>query len=287
MRYSILTIVGLLFHFNSWSQITVNVVAVANPIPPEIYSQLDAIMGGEGPIQSVRLYAEIPDGLQISAIYGASGENANFSIQSGNTFYQNPAGAATGFELIENPADPLLAFDSWFTIGAANALEAQAFQATLALEMVPFFENFELGYDVAIDTASLGLEEASIFAFTAYDMNGQATAIINEPDENGRVLIGQFTTRQFVQGCFTFSLHDTSLNENYSYEVESCFSFSPTFIIPDFNEDGFVNTADLALIMAEFGCINGCNSDLNGDGMITVDDLISFIYFYNYYNGAD
>ncbi|MBX7052016.1 MAG: hypothetical protein K1X54_08280 [Flavobacteriales bacterium] len=275
----------LLVSFQVQSQVTVNVVAVANPIPPAIYQQLDAIMGGEGPIQSVRLYAEFPEGLQLSAIYGSSAENTIFNIQSGNTFYQHPAGAATGLELVDNGADPLLAYDSWFTIGAANATEAEAYSAQLALETTPFFENFELGYDVEVDTAALLLNEAGVFVFNGFDEFGNSTALINQPDANGRVLIGQFTTRQFVQGCFTFSLDDTVVGQIAQYQIETCFSFSPSFVIPDFNEDGFVNMEDLNLIMADFGCINGCNSDLTGDGMVTVDDLISFIYYYNYYLG--
>lgn len=274
----------LMVAFHAQSQVTINVVAEANPIPPDIYQQLDAVMGGDGPIQSVRLYAEFPEGLQLSAIYGTSVENAIFNIQSGNTFYQHPLGAATGLELIDN-GDPLLAYDSWFTIGAANATEAEAYSAQLALETTPFFENFELGYDVEVDTAALLMTEAGVFVFNGFDEFGNATALINQPDENGRVLIGQFTTRQFVQGCFTFSLDDTVEGQQAHYTVETCFSFSPSFVIPDFNEDGLVNMEDLALIMADFGCINGCNSDLTGDGMVTVDDLMSFIYYYNYYLG--
>lgn len=45
----------------------------------------------------------------------------------------------------------------------------------------------------------------------------------------------------------------------------------------DFNNDGIINTADLLLFIAGFGCSSGCIADLNGDDVVNTSDLLLFI----------
>jgi hypothetical protein len=54
------------------------------------------------------------------------------------------------------------------------------------------------------------------------------------------------------------------------------------FISPaDFNLDGSVGIADLQLIIAAFGCIQNCGVvDMNGDGIVNVEDLMIFMGYY-------
>lgn len=279
--------VFLLSSFFAAAQFQAEITAEQVLIPADHYQQLDNVLGGEGQIVCYRLYAEFPAGFQLSSIYGTSTENAAFNIQSGNTFYQNPNGAALGFEIDANGADPLLAYDSWFTIGAQNSVEASEFMIASAIQQIPFFDNFELGYDVAVDEFSTLPSEAAVFVLVNFDANGQPMTQQNQPDGEGRVLIGQFTTRQFVSGCFSLSFNDLIPAANPSIDQTVCFSFSPSYVSADFNQDGFVDIADLNIIMNDFGCINGCNADLTGDGLVTVEDMSSFIYFYTLYGDVN
>lgn len=42
----------------------------------------------------------------------------------------------------------------------------------------------------------------------------------------------------------------------------------------DINGDGTVTVADILILLGDFGCVSGCNADLNGDGMVTVSDIL-------------
>ena len=45
----------------------------------------------------------------------------------------------------------------------------------------------------------------------------------------------------------------------------------------DFNDDGFINTADLLLLLAQFGCTSLCNTDMDGNGTVNTNDLLTFL----------
>jgi hypothetical protein len=44
----------------------------------------------------------------------------------------------------------------------------------------------------------------------------------------------------------------------------------------DFNNDGYINVADLLTMLAEFGC-SGCMTDMDGDGVTDTADMLSFL----------
>ncbi|PCJ82028.1 MAG: hypothetical protein COA49_03445 [Bacteroidetes bacterium] len=45
----------------------------------------------------------------------------------------------------------------------------------------------------------------------------------------------------------------------------------------DVNGDGTLTVSDLLLILSDFGCTSGCSSDVNGDGSVTVADVLEFL----------
>ena len=45
----------------------------------------------------------------------------------------------------------------------------------------------------------------------------------------------------------------------------------------DYNSDLDVSTADLLILISEFGCFAVCTTDLTGDGAVSVDDLMAFL----------
>ena len=46
---------------------------------------------------------------------------------------------------------------------------------------------------------------------------------------------------------------------------------------PDINGDGVVGVNDLLMIIASWGPCDGCDADVNGDSTVNVDDLLLVI----------
>lgn len=49
----------------------------------------------------------------------------------------------------------------------------------------------------------------------------------------------------------------------------------------DFNFDGVVAITDLEILLLQFGCLNSCSADLDGDEIITTNDIITFVGLFN------
>ena len=54
----------------------------------------------------------------------------------------------------------------------------------------------------------------------------------------------------------------------------------PSVCTGDVNGDGAVTVGDLLAILAEFGCTEGCTTDVNEDGLVTVADLLELLSVY-------
>ena len=129
-----------------------------------------------------RVYAQFEpgSGVDMTALYGNAG--APWWTTTTGTFYQHPLGEDFGGNI--NPGFfsffPELEYDSWLTIGAApgdyNALAQQ--------NMYLYLPSFNAGEDMIIDTET----GAQIF------LNPGASEMQGVPDEDGRLLVGQFTT---------------------------------------------------------------------------------------------
>ena len=105
---------------------------------------------------------------------------------STESFYQHPFGADFGGNI--NPGFyslfPELEYDSWLTIGASPG----DYNALAQENMYIFLPEFNLGNDLIVDTE----DGAQIF------LNPGASDTQGVPDENGRLLVGQFTTSGVV-----------------------------------------------------------------------------------------
>lgn len=66
----------------------------------------------------------------------------------------------------------------------------------------------------------------------------------------------------------SFAADDITISGT-AIESDSC--------LGDFNNDGYINTADLLLFLADFGCIGDCVADLNNDGVVSTLDLLDFL----------
>ena len=145
-------------------------------------------------------------------------------VMTTTSFYQNPLGGLTASQ--QNPilyaAFPDLEYDSYVTIGMdapADAMAGEAEISTLAGPSNPWNTNFEAGGNLVIDD----LVGGAWFA-----LNGDANG---NPEVDGRVLIGQFTTDGEISGSFyvqVFPEGNGSASEYYSMEIGgSCFEADP------------------------------------------------------------
>ena len=95
------------------------------------------------------------------------------------------------------------------------------------------------------------------------------------PDAQGRVLIGQFSTDGIV-----------TLNCNIQYRASD--GTNPqatglTLVFPnscpeDINGDGLVAVDDILILLSSFGCIgSNCTGDIDQDGVVGVSDVLEVL----------
>ncbi|MBI1265996.1 MAG: hypothetical protein GC193_01060 [Cryomorphaceae bacterium] len=227
------------------------------------------------PFRTFRVYAEIDPNWELLSIFGLMGEP--MSVSSNGLFYQDPMGGPTSLDINEAlfPANPALNYDSWLTIGAESAANNLMFVAPIDGSV---FNAWEAGDDLLIDDIFGGSVSIPSPGFLSQ----------NVADENGRILIGQFTASSNISGCL--NLQFRQLNEDGSIYIspeggtiteifsDVCFSIPfLTFCQSDFNSSGTVNVSDLLILVSDYGCSSGCATDLTGDDATSSQDLLYFL----------
>lgn len=119
----------------------------------------------------------------IHAIFGEGGDF--LSLESTAPFYQHPLGGYTSAEINAGiiPMEPALAFDTWVTIGAENAVANNLW--TIGIE----FGDFENGGSVSADNGAWFLVPTDVRTL---------------PDANSMVLLMQLTTTGTATGTLNF-----------------------------------------------------------------------------------
>ena len=146
--------------------------------------------------KTFRVYAHFnTDLVEVAACFGTN--QAPWSIYSTQPFYQNPAGALIGSAI--NPlffaALPSLAYDSWIALGAGPGDD----DSVLSVGTDLFFNDFATnGGNVMVDT-EVG---ASLF----YTPGASPAAF----PQDGKVLLGQFTTAGVVSLSYNLQFRDPS-----------------------------------------------------------------------------
>lgn len=133
----------------------------------------------------------------VSAVFGDS--EFPLSITTTTSFYQDALGAANpnSINTLLFAAFPNLEFDSWVTIGIDQVPNAQNGEG--GVELVsdvdqPWSISFENGGDIIIDSSIGG---------AWFSTNNQTNGA---PDDQGRVLLGQFTTDGELGGMINVSV---------------------------------------------------------------------------------
>jgi hypothetical protein len=78
----------------------------------------------------------------------------------------------------------------------------------------------------------------------------------------------------------TFTVMDDEGNTNVCTMTVTVNEMPEDCCLGDFNCDGYISVADLIIIVPEFGCLSGCFTDLDGNGIITVADMQIFNSLY-------
>ncbi len=269
------TLIGFLSVLCAFAQNpTVNLVIEEQSIPEPALSAIQTQIGGSP--MSYRLYAEIPENYELQIVFGVNESTPLELTTAGTAFFQSPLGGPTTLDI---DADlfatwPELAYDSWLTIGADQMDNNQVF----VLPDPAVFAAWEAGGNLLINDAfGAGVY---ITTFSAIPQN--------TPDENGRVLIGQFTSNDDISGCLNLQLRRLNpdgtifdpegpgMTETVVFENE-CFSSAPgnpTFCASDLNSSGNVTVADVLLLLQDFGCMSDCDADVDNNGSVGTSDLL-------------
>lgn len=248
------------------------------PIDPAVLPEIEGQIGAGA--HTYRVYYNLPDFWEIQAVYAEFTSGLVLSISTSTSFYQNTmVGGPTPLNITEAEltAFPSVNYDSWLTIGEAYGENSQ-------LSLVPFesiFADFEAGNSQTFN------DFLDVVLFVAADQ----LIAQNSADENGRVLIGQFTTTGSVDLCInsqvrrfnpdgTLYIDGSGNTEYYNFEnqciniPEPQASLSCTF---DLDDNGHVQIGDLLTLLTFFGCQSGCQIDVNGDGDTGIEEIIAFL----------
>jgi hypothetical protein len=250
-------------------------------LPEPQNSDLSAELGAQA--HTIRVYANIPENWEIQVMFGFSLQPLSISAPEG--FYHNNLGGPTSAEIDPSAylLDPLVEFDSWVTIGWENNVDNGL--AVLPID-ASFLNNWEAGGDLVANDFLGG----NILVTTL----PQAFPP-NTPDENGRVLVGQFTSSGAIDGCLNFQIRrlnadGTVFDPPGSAASETaefsnvCFNFTPPPIggdcLGDLSGDNYVGTSDLLILTGQVGCEAGCIADFTGDDKTTGSDVLVFLSVY-------
>lgn len=213
-------------------------------------------------MRTYRVYAnfENPDD-QLTAVFAQEGDP--MSISTTTSFYQNELGGAFANQITEVAllVDPMVAYDSWFTIG---------------------------GEDAAVNLTTVGVDAAA----TAFESGG-AFAINNAlggswfvlpgleplayPDDQGRVLVAQLTTDGVVN--LSINLQYRAENGSNPQEIDQVLEFP--VVVQGCTDDAACNfdsaaeVNDGSCIYPEpfRDCFGNCISDADSDGVCDEEEV--------------
>lgn len=143
-----------------------------------------------------------------------SGDSLNpISVNTTTDFYQVELGGAVpnGISPLLFPVYPQLAYDSWVTIGiesAPNQLVGEANVSTVQSDAQPWVTAFDPGSGAAGGNILIDDVVGGAWFILNGNANGQA-------DENGRVLLGQFTTTGEISGQLRAQVFPDGDNDNF------------------------------------------------------------------------
>ncbi len=78
---------------------------------------------------------------------------------------------------------------------------------------------------------------------------------------------------QILDGTTTFSLGGSDA----FFARLGVLEITPEICLGDFNDDGAINAADLVVLLSEYACTSECTTDITGDGIVDINDVLLFL----------
>ena len=82
-------------------------------------------------------------------------------------------------------------------------------------------------------------------------------------------------------------LHHVSVGQDFGDTFSVTFCTGASTCHADYNGDGIRNVDDFLVLLADFGCTNGCLADNSNDGVVNVIDVMNFLTLYSLECPAD
>ena len=224
-------------------------------------------------MKTYRMYinmAEAND--KLTAVYG--NDETPLDIQSTAPFYQDALGAVTPNSILEFYFDifPTVVYDSWVTIGIDRAPQdfgtgySDVFTASDPNQSTTWMADFDPGAGVSGSNILANTNVGGIWSVT------NPTVQNGVPDENQRVLIGQFTTGGIITGSIAVQIIPETLPADDD-EYRLTFEFTTDNL-------GDLNVSVNGSPVNEEEC--GCLSDSDADGICDSSDNCSDISACNF-----
>jgi subtilisin family serine protease len=228
------------------------------------------------PNWTVDIYIQMPNGMRLDAVAG-TGEQTKM-VSTSSSFFQDGLGGPTSKDI--NPAlydiSPDLEYDSRVTIGCLDR-DGDPWDANVLSDIGIDWTDFENGSDIVSTDGT--------WYVTPDDDQGQAIEFTaDDCSQEYGVLVARLTTfdldsqiefQAFLQG------KDAS-GETWSGTAYQMVAYLPT---EDCNDNGVSDTCDIANGTSDDAdgngipdeCEDGCDGDVNGDGVVGVNDLLEVI----------
>ncbi|HIE69598.1 MAG TPA: hypothetical protein EYP98_05215, partial [Planctomycetes bacterium] len=191
----------------------------------------------------------------VTSVYGNNEEP--LSVTTTTSFYQNAFGGLTAASvnplLLDLYSD--LEYDSYVTIGLTGPADQLAGENDASTVVSPF-QNWGLGFDPGGGAAGGDLIIDDEVGGAYYIFNGDANGYA---DEDGRVLLGQFTTDGEIGGTVNVQVlpGPSGVFDVYTLPVATTCSGGDLCIYPDENYD----------------CDGECINDADADGICDEDEV--------------